>query len=159
MSEQIAVPARARELAGLARVDYADAFTAPTTARRTPEAWVRSVTDSAPTLMGLVRHIQDHALGLRLAPAGSPRHVIGWDILHSEADECVLGVDGGIGTARIVGLTSPGQIVVATLLRYEHVRARPIWAVVAPVHRAVARYLLANGIRNADTAPAATADQ
>lgn len=159
MSEQISVPARARELAGLDRVDYADAFAAPTSAIRTPEVWVLSVTDSvSPMLMGLVRHIQRHALGLRLAPTGSPGHIIGWDILHSEADACVLGVNGGIGTARIVLLTSPGQVVVATLLRYEHVGARQLWTVVAPVHRAVARYLLSNGVQNADTAPAA-ADQ
>jgi hypothetical protein len=158
MTEQISVPARATELAGLDSVDYADAFAAATTAIRTPEAWLRSVTDSAPMLMGLVRQIQHHALGLRLAPTGSPGQVIGWDILHSKVDACVLGASGGIGTARIVLLTSPGQVVVATLLRYDHVGARLVWAVVAPVHRAVARYLLVNGVRNADTAPAG-ADQ
>jgi hypothetical protein len=155
MSEQIFVPGRARELAGLDRVDYADAFAAATTAIRTPEAWVRSMTNSAPMLMGLVRHIQHHALGLRLTPTGSPGQVIGWEIVHSKVDACVLGASGGIGTARIVLLTSPGQVVVATLLRYEHVGARLVWVVVAPVHRAVARYLLVNGVRNADTAPAA----
>jgi hypothetical protein len=135
------VPARARELAGLDRVDYADAFAVQTAATRTPTQWVRSVEETAPTLMRLVRLVH-HGLGLRLAPLGSAGHVFGWEVVDSSHDEAVLSVEGRIVTPRIVALTSPGKVVIATLLRFEHVTARPIWASVAPVHRAVARYLL-----------------
>jgi hypothetical protein len=141
MSQHVQVPARARQLAGLDRVDYADAFTVETAVHRTPEQWVRCVEETAPTLMRLVRGVH-HGLGLRLGPLGSVEHVFGWEIVHTSQDEAVLSVDGGIVTPRIVALTTPGQIVVATLLRFEHVAARPIWALLAPVHRAVARYLL-----------------
>jgi hypothetical protein len=141
MSRQVQVPARARELAGLDRVDYADAFAVETAVNRTPEQWVRRVEKTAPTLMRLVRGVH-HGLGLRLAPVGSVEHVFGWEIVHSSQDDVVLSVGAGIVTPRIVALTAPGQVVVATLLRFEHVGARPIWALLAPLHRAVARHLL-----------------
>jgi hypothetical protein len=79
---------------------------------------------------------------LPLAPPHSPDHPIGWNILRSDTEEVVLGNDGFFGTPRIVGLTPPGQVVVATLIRLNGLRGRAIWAPVAPGHRAVARYIL-----------------
>jgi hypothetical protein len=44
---------------------------------------------------------------------------------------------------RIIGITSPGSVQLTTLLDLNGWRGRALWAVAAPVHRAVARYVLA----------------
>jgi hypothetical protein len=138
---QVPVPSRARELAGLDRVDYADAFAVDVAVRHTPEEWIRLSAAASPSLFSAVRLVH-HALGLPLGPPDSPDHLIGWNIVRSDGEEAVLGNEGVFGMPRIVGLTQPGQVVVATLIRLDGLRGRAIWAVVAPVHRAVARYIL-----------------
>lgn len=139
--EQLTVPARAFELADLDRVDYADCFAVAVSARRTPEEWMRLATDDMPALFFAVRAVH-HTLGFRLGPADSPQHVIGWDVLHSAPDELLLANAGVLGRPRIVGLTQPGRVLVATLIEYNGVAGRALWAATAAVHRAVARYAL-----------------
>ena len=142
MIEQVPVPERVTALRLLPRVDYQDAFGLRTPVRRTPEEWARLALDDAPPVVrGVIRQAH-RALGLRLAPPDAPDHVLGWAILRSGSDELVLGADGGLGTPRIVILTSPGNVVFATLIRLGGIRARIAWMAVAPVHRAVARYLV-----------------
>jgi hypothetical protein len=139
---QVPVPLRARELAGLERVDYADAFAVDVPVRRTPEEWLRLSVTASPALFNAVRLVH-RALGLHLAQADSPGHMIGWDVLRNDSEEAVLGNGGGIlGTPRIVCLTPPGQVMVATLIQLNGIGGRAIWAATAPLHRAVARYVL-----------------
>jgi hypothetical protein len=148
MVHRICVPARAQELAGLDRIDYADAYAAPTVTSRTPEQWVREVEDSHPVLLGrLVRPIHRRILGLRLAAAGTSDHILGFQIVHSTSDEGVLASTGAVITPRIVGLTFPGQLVISTLVQYEHPAAPAIWALVSPIHRAVEQHLLDTVVR------------
>ncbi len=139
--DQVAVPERARELAGLERVDYADAFTVAVSPHRPPEEWIRLAAAGMPALFAGVRAAH-RLLGLRLAPANAPDHVIGWDILCADRDEVVLGNAGALGTARIVGLAPSGQFLVATLITLNALSGRALWAVAAPGHRAVARRVL-----------------
>jgi hypothetical protein len=138
---QVPVPSRARELARLERVDYADAFAVDVAVRHTPEEWIRISTEASPAPFRAVR-LAHHALGLPLAPPDSPDHLIDWNILCSDTEEAVLGNDGVFGTPRIVGLTPPGQVVVATLIQLNGLRGGALWAAGAPVHRAVAGYIL-----------------
>ncbi len=138
---RLPVPARARELAALDRVDYADCFTVAVSTRRTPEEWLRLAAEAMPTLFSAVR-VAHRVLGLRLAPADSPEHVIGWDVLRSSPDEAVLGNAGLLGQPRIVGFTPPGEVVVATLIKFNGMIGRAVWAAAAPVHRAAARHAL-----------------
>jgi hypothetical protein len=140
--DQVSVPHRARELAGLDRVDYADCFAVGVSSIRPPEEWIRLAVDAMPKLFLAVRAAH-RTLGLRLAPANSADHVIGWDILRSDADSAVLGTAGVLGVGRIIGITSPGGVQLTTLLDLNGWRGRALWAVAAPVHRAVARYVLA----------------
>ncbi|OBF83714.1 hypothetical protein A5791_02540 [Mycobacterium sp. 852002-51163_SCH5372311] len=141
-------------LSGLDRVDYADAYAARTPIVRTPEQWARAIEESHGLLMRtVVRPIHRHVLGFQLAPSGLPGHVIGFEILHSEASEGVLGTCGRILTPRIVALTSPGQLVLSTLVKYEHPSARIIWSLVGPIHRMVERYLLDSATRRATVTP------
>jgi hypothetical protein len=150
--DQVSVPDRARQLAGLDRVDYADCFAVSVSSIRPPEEWIRLAVDAMPKLFLAVRAAH-RTLGLPLAPANSADHVIGWDILRSEADSAVLGNAGVLGVARIIGITSPGIVHLATLLTLNGWRGRVLWAVAAPVHRAVARYALAAlPVRDANSA-------
>jgi hypothetical protein len=140
-AQRATVPIRARELAALDQVDYADCFTVAVSTTRTSEEWLRLVVGAMPALFVAVRAAH-RALGLRLAPADSPEHIIGWEVLRSDLDECVLGNAGWLGAARIVGLTPPGQVVLATLIEFNGITGRALWTAAAPVHRAVARYCL-----------------
>jgi hypothetical protein len=145
MSQAVAVtpPTQVRRLAGLDPVDYHDAFAVTTPVRRTPEEWARLGLEGAPqALRGLIVAVQKTLLGLRLAPVGSPDQVLGWEILQNGPEDLVLGVEGGIATPRIVVSNLPGQVVVTTLIRFDRAGAGVVWAVVAPIHRAVVRYLL-----------------
>jgi Protein of unknown function (DUF2867) len=135
------IPQRARELAALDRIDYADCFSVELSGERSPEEWVRLAADGMPALFSVVR-VAHRALGLHLGPADSPDHVIGWDVLRSDQYEAVLGNAGMLGTPRIVGLTSQGQVTIATLIKLNGLIGRTMWAAAAPLHRAVARYVL-----------------
>lgn len=79
-------------------------------------------------------------LGLRVVGA-SPDRPLGWDVLRSTGDEAVLGNRGVLGTARIVASSTPDRVVLTTLIHLGPA-GRPLWAVAAPVHRAVARQAL-----------------
>jgi hypothetical protein len=139
----VRVPPQARELAGLERVDYQDAFAVRTAVRLPAEEWAWLALEKAsPAVSGFAYRVQRALLGLRLAPRLSPDHPLGWEMMRVEAASVVLGAQGGIVTPRIAVITSPEQVVAATLLRYDSSIAPAVWSVVAPVHRAVARYLL-----------------
>jgi hypothetical protein len=139
--QRIRPPDRARQLAGLERVDYADCFTVAVPVQRAPEEWIRLAIQALPRLFVAVRGAH-RALGLRLAPADSLGHPIGWDVVRSDAEEAVLASGGRLGRPRIVGLTPPGKLVLATVIELNGGTGRSLWAVAAPVHRAVARYVL-----------------
>lgn len=144
MAEQVPVPARVMALNLLDRVDYSDAFMAKSVRSRTPEEWAHFIVENAsPLVRGFVLRAHQ-LLRLRLARPGSPDEVMGWMIRHRGPHECVLGVEGALVTPRIVVTTPPDQVVFSTLLQFEHVGAKPVWAAVAPIHRAVARYLVDN---------------
>jgi hypothetical protein len=140
--DRVDVPNRARELAGLDNVDYCDCFSVRVSSVRRPEDWIRLAVDAMPKLFSAVR-VAHRTLGLPLAPASSADHVIGWEIQSSDADSAVLGNAGVLGVGRIVGISSPDTVQLATLLTLNGWKGRALWAVAAPVHRAVARYALA----------------
>lgn len=138
----VSVPAHVRGLTGLDRVDYQDAFTVRTPVQKTAQEWATLILESAPpAVRGVVRWAH-RILGLRLAAAGSPGHAWGWEISPAGPEAVLLSVEGRIITPRIVISTAPGHFVGSTLVRYDHASARAVWAVISPMHRAVARYLL-----------------
>lgn len=151
MSEQVPVPARVMALNLLDRVDYADAFIAKNVPSRTPEEWARIIVHNASPLVREFVFRAHQILRLRVERSDSPEKLMGWTIRHRGAQQCVLGAEGALVTPRIVVTTPPGQLLVATLLRFDRISARPIWTVVGPIHRAVARYLLNNAAHVAAT--------
>ncbi len=141
MADRVSVPAEVVALKLLDRVDYGDAFTIGNAGQQPPEFWVRHALGGvSPALIGLVRRVQQ-GLGLRLA-AESHEHPLGWDILHSGPEAFILGAEGRLGSARIISTTPPNKVVVTTLLRFDSAASRAAWILVAPLHRAVAHYLL-----------------
>jgi hypothetical protein len=143
MAHRVSVPQRVAALEALSPVDYQDAIAVLTTTRNTPEEWVRLIFGGTPrALRGLLRGV------FKLLRAGQPppppaEHRLPGKIIHSGPEEIVLGFDLAIGlTARIIVMNPPGRVVMATLVRSNRTRGRAVWAILAPVHRAVARYLL-----------------
>ncbi len=151
---KVAVPPGLAALAGLDRVDYADAFATAAPVQRNAEQWARLAVGSAPPILRRFIRGVHRALGLRLEPARAPDQILGWTVRHSGPDEFVLGADGGVlGTPRIVVCVDAGSVVFATLIRFDARLGRAVWVGIAPVHRAVARYLVghATGVTSAST--------
>ena len=97
---QTGLPAGTREIATLARIDYEDAFLVGTglAQDRTAEQWAREILEGAPVS---TRHALTRGwsgLGLRLGPAQSDRHVLGWEIRRSDPDVVLLGARGRSGS-------------------------------------------------------------
>jgi hypothetical protein len=157
MAQRVAIPDRVHAMELLDRVDYGDAFAvepAPDVlARHTPDELAELALGRAPRWVRvLVRVAHRRVLRLHLAPSDPPVPVPGWQLRQRGPDHVVYEVAGGLITPRIVVLKEPGRILVVTLMRLDHPAAAPIVAVVKPVHRAVARYLLDRGARLAAAA-------
>ena len=142
---QTVLPAGTRELATLARIDYEDAFLVDTgLARdRTAEQWAREILEAAPvsTRRALTRGWS--GLGLRLGPAQSDQHVLGWEIRRSDPDVVLLGARGRLGlSGELIFQRSAHSLLYATVVQLENRAARGLWAAIESRHRRVVQGLL-----------------
>lgn len=139
-------------LLGGDRYDYADAFEVAVhpSDSRSSEQFARAGLEGMPRLLrSVVRFAQRRVLGLRLAPASSPDHVLGWrivtasdDVVHLESSSPLL------RRAVIAGRRpAPDTATISTFVFYARPAGRLLWAVVGPVHRRVAPYLMARAAR------------
>lgn len=132
----------------LAGPDYLDAIEYATGAgahpARTAEDWARATFEGPPGVVRTVLRLGWRwGLQLRLGPYPAAGHVLGWPVLESGPDRAVLGVDSVVlGPCRLVFEVDPGRFLVTTAIRFEHRVSRPVWTVVAPVHRLVNRLLV-----------------
>lgn len=143
-AHRCAVPSE-EPLIGPERYDYADSFEieVPRTDSRSPEQMFRMALTQARWLAVLVPPVHRYVLGLRLAPKSSPDHLLGWRIVKSDPDVLELQAISPLTRAIILGRKSTERATFTTYLFYERpLAARTIWAVVSPLHRAVAPYLL-----------------
>jgi hypothetical protein len=134
-------------LVGSASYDYADAFTIqlPAADTRSPEQLFRAaVSQATSALRWGVPILHRHLLRFRLGPVASPDHIIGWQILASEPDVVHLEAVGPLIRGDIVGRrVGPTDVVFTTFVFYvRRAPARVVWAIVAPLHRKTAAYLL-----------------
>ncbi len=112
---------------------------------RSAEEMMRAGLQDAPQWLRIVVLIAHrHVLRFELAPLAAPNHVLGWKILTAEHDHIRLRATGpllhGLLVARRV---APSTAVLETHVSYRRpVMGRIIWTAVAPIHRAVAPYLL-----------------
>ena len=142
---QTALPAGTRELSTLAHIDYQDAFLAETgMARdRTAEQWAREVLEGAPASTRRALSRGWSGLGLRLGPARSDRHVLGWEIRRSDPDVVLLGARGRLGlSGELIFQRSPRALLYATVVQLDNRVARGLWAAIESRHRRVVQGLL-----------------
>jgi uncharacterized protein DUF2867 len=139
---------------GETEADYADVFEVPILHgdMRSAEQAFRDALGHKPGALGsLVFWIHRHVLRFRLGPYSSPEYVIGWPIVHSDHDEIVLATGGPLMHAQLTLRRQDGRrAVLTTRLHYRHqIAARTIWAMVGPLHRAVAPRLMERSARRA----------
>ena len=143
---QTGLPAGTREIATLARIDYEDAFLVGTglAQDRTAEQWAREILEGAPVS---TRHALTRGwsgLGLRLGPAQSDRHVLGWEIRRSDPDVVLLGARGRLGlSGELIFQRSPRGLLYATVVQLDNRVARGLWAAIESRHLRVVQDLLA----------------
>jgi hypothetical protein len=130
-----------------ADADYADAFEIliGEDDSRTAEQAFRDGLGAEPGAGGrLVLWIHRHVLRFRLGPFTSSDHVIGWKIVYSDPDQFVLSADGSLMRGQLaMSRQADRHAVLTTQLFYRHhAAARIVWAVVGPMHRAIAPRLI-----------------
>jgi Protein of unknown function (DUF2867) len=161
MLKRIAAEALAkRAQTGETDADYADVFEVPILRgdERTAEQALRDAVGDKPGAGGtLVFWIHRHVLRFRLGPYSSPEYVIGWRIMRSDPDEIVLATGGPLMRGQLTLRRQDGQrVVLATRLQYCRKNAgRMVWAMVGPLHRAVAPQLVKHIVAEADSRGAA----
>lgn len=142
----------ARAQTGESAADYVDVFEVPITAgdARTAEQTFRDgLGDSPGAGEHLVLWIHRHVLRLRLGPARSSGHLIGWPIVRSDPDELVLAVEGPLMRGELTLRRQDGRrAVLTTRLHYRRRIAAPaVWALIGPLHRVVAPRLMRRSAR------------
>jgi hypothetical protein len=150
---EVAVPASAREVSGLARIDYADAFVVQTC----PPAWVscdrwaRAVMEDPPRAVKAKLLCGWWALGLKVGSPWAPGRVLGWEMRRNEFD-CVLLAAGsrlGLSGELLFQRESQGMLF-ATFAHLGNPAARAVWSGIETRHRAVVRSLLRHAARRCD---------
>ena len=143
------VPVPAQEpLVPAGTAGYADAFEVRVADGddRTAEAFARSALEDAPWLVReTVWFVHRRVLRLRLAPRSAPDHILGWTIVTSDPDVVQLeAVSPLLGRGVIVGRRpEPTRAVITTYVFFRRPGiGRAVWALVGPLHRRVAVFLL-----------------
>jgi hypothetical protein len=137
---QVATPPVAHRLSTLAHIDYEDGYRIGTgvAEQRTGEEWARMIFEDAPFTMRSSLLVGWSSLGLRLNPARSDGHVLGWTIVASAPDFVLLGADSPLGLrAQLLCKRERHALLFCTFVEMQNVVGRAIWARVEPVHRRV----------------------
>jgi hypothetical protein len=143
---RIALPPEAPTRSTLPRVDYADAFLVPAVGPpgRTAEEWARATLEGASATMRRQLRWGWTALGLKLGPDGSERHVLGWEVRRSDPDLVLLGLGSRIGMPAELLFERRGDgLLFATLVQHRTLLARATWLGIGPRHRRIVPALLA----------------
>jgi hypothetical protein len=140
---QIALPADARAMSTLPRIDYEDAFRVSGGVDRTPRQWARAVIDDAPGRVRARLFMGWLALGLKLGPPWSSRRVLGWRVARSEPGWLLLRANSWLGLrGELLFRREPHGLLFATLVQQTNPAARAAWAGITDTHQHVVRSLL-----------------
>ncbi len=136
-----------------AGADYREIFEAATSpaaagaGARDAEGWVRAVLEGAPApVRWFLRAGWRFGLGLRLGPASSPRHVLGWPIAASDPEAVRLAADSPLLSAELLLRVRPAAITLTTSVTFTRRAARPLWAAALPLHRLTVPRLLRRAV-------------
>lgn len=151
-AQTIELPAAARALSSLPRLDYSDAYRVDVggAPHRSGEQWARETLEGAPErLRGSLRRGW-FALGLKLGPAEAEGSVLGWQVRHSDESFALLGADSRIGMpAELLFKTEGDSLLVATFVWQRNPIVKAIWAAVVGPHRRIVPYLLGRAAERA----------
>ena len=156
---EVAVPPAARALRTLSRVDYEDAFVLETgrAQDRTAEEWTRAMLEGAPAATRRALRFGWFALGARLGPTGSDRHVLGWELRRSSPDVALLAASSRLGLrAEVLLMRRQRSLLVATFVQLGNPIARAVWVAGVRGHRRAVPQLLARAGRSQPRRSAAT---
>jgi hypothetical protein len=145
------LPDSARSLTTLGETaGYTDSFLLDVrAAERSAEAWSRLTLEGAPAHLRASLRQGWARLGLRHGPLDSPDHVLGWPIRDRTEDHLLLGAESGLGMpAELLFARWKDRVMFATVIRFDRVASRLLWAGIERPHKHVVRMLLA---RAADT--------
>jgi hypothetical protein len=147
---QIAVPAEARELCSLSRIDYEDGFLVEinSTQEHTAMEWVRAMLEGAPLAVRGKLLLGWSTIGLVPTLSMPGRSVLGWEIRTNTPDFVLLGRTSLIGMpGELLFKREPAGLLFATFVRHDNRIARAIWAGTEPQHVLIVRNLLAQAGR------------
>jgi hypothetical protein len=145
---EVSLPADARALSTLSRIDYEDAFIVDAGVERTAREWAHAVVDDAPLAVRARLLLGWTALGLRLGPPWSSRRVLGWKVRRGGPDFVLLAANSWLGLrGELLFRSEPRGMLFATLVQQNTPVARGVWAGITARHQRVVRWLLANAAR------------
>lgn len=148
---QVLLPADARALSTLARVDYEDAFIVEAGGARTAEQWTRAVFNDAPLAVRARLVSGWTGLGLKLGAPWSADRVLGWRVQKSSPSVVLLAAESLLGLqAELLFRSEPGGLLFATFVQQENPAARAVWARITSTHQQVVRSLLDHAARRAE---------
>ena len=132
--------------------DYADAFEIdiPEPDARSPEEMFRAALENASWVQRWVPIAHRRLLRFRLAAPEAPGHMLGWRIVDSDHDVVRLRAEGPLIRGAIVGRRTGHVAVFTTHVFFVRRPARAVWAIVGPLHRRIAPYLLERGVAASD---------
>ena len=147
---QVAVPAEARDLCSLSRIDYEDAFLVETCAAqgRTATEWMKAILEDAPLAVKVKLLLGWSAIGLVPTLSMSGQAVLGWEIRTSTPDFVLLSRTSLIGMpGELLFKRERDGLLFATFVRQDNRLARAIWAATEPQHVPIVRDLLEQAAR------------
>jgi hypothetical protein len=145
---RIDLPADARALVALPRLDHVDAWRIDVGAvrRRTAEEWARAFFENAPSSTRQMLRRSWRLLGLPLGPEGSDRHVLGWEVRHRTPDALVLSGRSWYGLrGELLFRREAHHLLFSTCVQQAGPIARAVWAALAAGHVRVVRRVLERG--------------
>ncbi|OBH83429.1 DUF2867 domain-containing protein [Mycobacterium scrofulaceum] len=139
------------ERSGATASDYTDVFEATIQPgdRRSAEQMFRDALGRE-SGGGAVRWIHRHVLRFDLAAHPSTDHPIGWSVARSDHDEMILTTSGPLMRGELALRREDGLRATLTTRVHYHRRlaGRTVWAVVGPLHRAIAPQLVQRAARD-----------
>jgi hypothetical protein len=144
----VPLPADARALTTLSRIDYEDAFLLDAGVNRSAEEWVRAMLNDAPLSVRSRLVAGWLALGLNLRGPWSAHRVLGWKVQHSDPNFVLLAADSWLGLrGQLLFRSEPHGLLFATFIQHSNPLVRSLWAKITQRHQQVVHSLLVHAGR------------
>jgi hypothetical protein len=144
----VPLPADARALSTLSRIDYHDAFRLDAGVECPAERWVGATLNDAPFAVRSRLVTGWLALGLNLRGPWSANRVLGWKVQNRAPDAVLLAADSWLGLrGQLLFAGQPRGMLFATFIQQDNPLARSLWVAITEHHQRVVRSLLVHAAR------------